>query len=70
MNPTFSDDDVGRLLLELLDEGDSDGRGGGQDVAHLAEERGVGGRAGDQEAQERRGHVKKVGLESRENFFQ
>ena len=61
---TFPDYDIGRLLLELLDEGDPDGRGGGQDVPHLAEEGGVCGRAGDQEAQQRRGHVQEVGLES------
>ena len=65
---TLSDDHIWGLLLELLDEGDPDGRGGGQDVPHLTEEGGVGGRAGDQEAQQRRGHVQEVGLKSRETL--
>ena len=61
---TFSHDNVWRLLLELLDERDSDGGGGGQDVAHVAEEGGGGGGAGDQETQERRSHVQEIGLKS------
>ena len=67
LNLTFSHDDIRRLLLELLDERDADGGRGGQDVSHVAEELGGRGRAGNEEAEERRRNVQEVGLKSRDS---